>query len=120
MKSLERSQKLSQYLDIWFEFCCFFSECLFEHLFTCIQVVEELLSYYEALETETARGIADAAMLEVASITRGHMVCKLSDSQNSPEKHLSCTKCCETCKQKLFMKRQDLTAYLCSHKGAQL
>uniref|UniRef100_A0A3P9H8L7 Calcineurin B homologous protein 3 n=2 Tax=Oryzias TaxID=8089 RepID=A0A3P9H8L7_ORYLA len=36
-------------------------------------VVEELLSYYEALETETARGIADAAMLEVASITRGHM-----------------------------------------------
>lgn len=61
---------------------------MFEHLLTCLQVVEELLSYYEALENETARGIADAAMLEVASITRGHMVCMLSDSPHSLEKRL--------------------------------
>nr|XP_046161661.1 calcineurin B homologous protein 3-like isoform X2 [Oncorhynchus gorbuscha] len=37
-------------------------------------VVEELLSRSGALEKETAKGIADAAMLEVASISMGHMV----------------------------------------------
>ncbi|KAM4527758.1 tescalcin b isoform 2-T2 [Odontesthes bonariensis] len=36
-------------------------------------VVEELLSRSGALERETAKGIADAAMLEVASISMGHM-----------------------------------------------
>ncbi|XP_046901413.1 calcineurin B homologous protein 3-like isoform X2 [Hypomesus transpacificus] len=36
-------------------------------------VVEELLSRSSALEKETAKGIADAAMLEVASISMGHM-----------------------------------------------
>ena len=38
------------------------------------QVVEELLSRSGALGKETAKGIADAAMLEVASISMGHMV----------------------------------------------
>ena len=38
------------------------------------QVVEELLSSSGALGKETAKGIADAAMLEVASISMGHMV----------------------------------------------
>ncbi|KAJ8393912.1 hypothetical protein AAFF_G00054450 [Aldrovandia affinis] len=37
-------------------------------------VVEELLSRSGALGKETAKGIADAAMLEVASISVGHMV----------------------------------------------
>ncbi|TDH02051.1 hypothetical protein EPR50_G00168990 [Perca flavescens] len=36
-------------------------------------VVEELLSFSEALEKDTAKSIADAAMLEVASISMGHM-----------------------------------------------
>ncbi|XP_056146405.1 tescalcin b [Lampris incognitus] len=36
-------------------------------------VVEELLSHSGALGKETAKGIADAAMLEVASISMGHM-----------------------------------------------
>ncbi|XP_061590170.1 tescalcin b [Cololabis saira] len=36
-------------------------------------VVEELLSNSGALEKETAKSIADAAMLEVASISVGHM-----------------------------------------------
>ncbi|KAM7392898.1 hypothetical protein PAMA_007825 [Pampus argenteus] len=36
-------------------------------------VVEELLSRSGALEKETAKSIADAAMLEVASISMGHM-----------------------------------------------
>uniref|UniRef100_A0A1A8NNV7 Calcineurin B homologous protein 3 n=1 Tax=Nothobranchius pienaari TaxID=704102 RepID=A0A1A8NNV7_9TELE len=36
-------------------------------------VVEELLSRSGALEKETAKSIADAAMLEVASISVGHM-----------------------------------------------
>lgn len=36
-------------------------------------VVEELLSRSGALGRETAKGIADAAMLEVASISMGHM-----------------------------------------------
>ncbi|XP_062334498.1 tescalcin b [Osmerus eperlanus] len=36
-------------------------------------VVEELLSRSGSLEKETAKGIADAAMLEVASISMGHM-----------------------------------------------
>ncbi|XP_071401637.1 tescalcin b [Centroberyx affinis] len=36
-------------------------------------VVEELLSRSGALGKETAKGIADAAMLEVASISMGHM-----------------------------------------------
>ncbi|XP_074546679.1 tescalcin b [Halichoeres trimaculatus] len=36
-------------------------------------VVEELLSHSEALEKNTAKCIADAAMLEVASISMGHM-----------------------------------------------
>ncbi|XP_041943168.1 tescalcin b isoform X2 [Alosa alosa] len=36
-------------------------------------VVEELLSRSGALCRETAKGIADAAMLEVASISMGHM-----------------------------------------------
>ncbi|XP_072227637.1 tescalcin b isoform X2 [Leuresthes tenuis] len=36
-------------------------------------VVEELLSRSGALERETAKGIADAAMLEVASISMGKM-----------------------------------------------
>lgn len=39
-----------------------------------VQVVEELLSRSEALGKETAKSIADAAMLEVASISMGHMV----------------------------------------------
>lgn len=39
-----------------------------------VEVVEELLSRSSALEKETAKGIADAAMLEVASISMGHMV----------------------------------------------
>ena len=37
-------------------------------------MVEELLSRSGALGKETAKGIADAAMLEVASISMGHMV----------------------------------------------
>ncbi|XP_056288427.1 tescalcin b [Pseudoliparis swirei] len=36
-------------------------------------VVEELLSLSEALEKDTAKSIADAAMLEVAGISMGHM-----------------------------------------------
>uniref|UniRef100_A0A8C3G4J7 Calcineurin B homologous protein 3 n=1 Tax=Cyclopterus lumpus TaxID=8103 RepID=A0A8C3G4J7_CYCLU len=36
-------------------------------------VVEELLSLSEAMEKDTAKSIADAAMLEVASISMGHM-----------------------------------------------
>ncbi|XP_036383328.1 tescalcin a [Megalops cyprinoides] len=36
-------------------------------------VVEELLSRSGTIEKETAKAIADAAMLEVASITMGHM-----------------------------------------------
>ncbi|XP_020513003.1 tescalcin b [Labrus bergylta] len=36
-------------------------------------VVEELLSLSETLEKDTAQSIADAAMLEVASISMGHM-----------------------------------------------
>ncbi|XP_044030803.1 tescalcin b [Siniperca chuatsi] len=36
-------------------------------------VVEELLSLSEVMETDTAKSIADAAMLEVASISMGHM-----------------------------------------------
>lgn len=36
-------------------------------------VVEELLSLSETLEKDTAKSIADAAMLEVASISMGHM-----------------------------------------------
>lgn len=36
-------------------------------------VVEELLSHSETLEKNTAKCIADAAMLEVASISMGHM-----------------------------------------------
>lgn len=39
-------------------------------------MVEELLSRSGALEKETAKSIADAAMLEVASISMGHMVRK--------------------------------------------
>lgn len=37
-------------------------------------MVEELLSRSGSLGRETAKGIADAAMLEVASISVGHMV----------------------------------------------
>lgn len=44
---------------------------------TSVQVVEELLSRSGALGKETAKSIADAAMLEVASISVGHMVRKL-------------------------------------------
>lgn len=40
-------------------------------------MVEELLSRSGALGKETAKGIADAAMLEVASISVGHMVREL-------------------------------------------
>lgn len=40
----------------------------------CVKVVEELLSRSGALGKETAKSIADAAMLEVASISMGHMV----------------------------------------------
>jgi len=62
----------------WFESCSHCSDGnLSQLLFTSIQVVEELLSRSGALERETAKGIADAAMLEVASISMGHMVCKL-------------------------------------------
>lgn len=43
-------------------------------LFLSVQVVEELLSRSGALGKETAKSIADAAMLEVASISMGHMV----------------------------------------------
>lgn len=43
-------------------------------LFMSVQVVDELLSLSESLETKTAKCIADAAMLEVASISMGHMV----------------------------------------------
>lgn len=39
-------------------------------------MVEELLSHSGALGKETAKGIADAAMLEVASISVGQMVMK--------------------------------------------
>lgn len=42
---------------------------------SAVQVVEELLSRSGALGRETAKGIADAAMLEVASISVGPMVC---------------------------------------------
>lgn len=42
--------------------------------FLSTQVVEELLSRSGALGKETAKSIADAAMLEVASISMGHMV----------------------------------------------
>lgn len=45
----------------------------------CVQVVEELLSRSGALGKETAKSIADAAMLEVASISMGHMVRALDD-----------------------------------------
>lgn len=45
--------------------------------FTSVQVVEELLSRSGALGKDTAKSIADAAMLEVASISVGHMVRKL-------------------------------------------
>ncbi|CAG5867449.1 unnamed protein product [Menidia menidia] len=38
-----------------------------------LMVVEELLSRSGSLEKETAKSIADAAMLEVASISMGHM-----------------------------------------------
>ncbi|KAL6465226.1 hypothetical protein MHYP_G00253590 [Metynnis hypsauchen] len=37
------------------------------------RVVEELLSSYPEIESETAKAIADAAMLEVASVTMGQM-----------------------------------------------
>lgn len=50
----------------------------FHLLLTPVQVVEELLSLSEALEKDTAKSIADAAMLEVAGISMGHMVCELS------------------------------------------
>lgn len=40
-------------------------------------MVEELLSRSGALGKETAKSIADAAMLEVASISVGHMVREL-------------------------------------------
>lgn len=46
-------------------------------VFTSVQVVEELLSRSGSLEKETAKSIADAAMLEVASISMGHMVRQL-------------------------------------------
>lgn len=39
-----------------------------------LQVVEELLSRSGSLGRETAKGIADAAMLEVANISVGRMV----------------------------------------------
>lgn len=39
-------------------------------------MVEELLSRSGALGKETAKSIADAAMLEVASVSVGHMVFK--------------------------------------------
>lgn len=39
-----------------------------------VQVVEELLSRSGTLGKETAKSIGDAAMLEVASISMGHMV----------------------------------------------
>lgn len=58
--------------------CC--SHCsytiMIQLLFTSVQVVEELLSRSGALGKETAKSIADAAMLEVASISMGHMVCR--------------------------------------------
>lgn len=50
---------------------------LFQLLHTSVQVVEQLLSRAGALEKETAKSIADAAMLEVATISMGHMVCNL-------------------------------------------
>lgn len=62
------------------------SDILLQLLFTSVQVVEELLSRSGTLEKETAKCIADAAMLEVASISVGHMVCKL--------KHLKITLRC--------------------------
>lgn len=52
--------------------------CRFSILFQLVvQVVEELLSLSETMEKDTAKSIADAAMLEVASISMGHMVCEL-------------------------------------------
>lgn len=62
------------------------SDILLQLLFTSVQVVEELLSRSGTLEKETAKCIADAAMLEVASISVGHMVRKL--------KHLKITLSC--------------------------
>lgn len=41
-------------------------------------MVEELLSKAGTIGQETAKAIADAAMLEVASTTRGKMVTRLS------------------------------------------
>lgn len=52
-------------------------------VFASLQVVEELLSLSETLEKNTAKSIADAAMLEVASISMGHMVCELLVSQDN-------------------------------------
>lgn len=47
-----------------------------------LQLVEKLLSTCETLEQETAQAIADAAMLEVARITVGHMVLPPFPSHN--------------------------------------
>ncbi len=69
---------LRPFWDQGFESCSHCSnKILFPLLFTSVQVVEELLSLSGGLQKDTAKSIADAAMLEVASISMGHMVCKL-------------------------------------------
>lgn len=55
-------------------------ESTFNILFTS-KVVEELLSQSGAIETEVARSIADAAMLEVASTNVPHMVRELTKAE---------------------------------------
>lgn len=66
-----------------------FNIFLISHHFASVQVVDELLSLSETLEKDTAKSIADAAMLEVASISMGHMVCK----PFYPESSFSWTHC---------------------------
>lgn len=49
----------------------------FNLLLTSVQVIDELLSLTEDLGKDTAKGIADAAMREVASTSMAHMVCEI-------------------------------------------
>lgn len=73
--SLEMTQKTYKTQPIIQKDCfCLKSDVLVQQLLQCVQVVEELLSRSGALGKETAKSIADAAMLEVASVSVGHMV----------------------------------------------
>lgn len=75
---LQLTWKTGIYLLCWFHIC---------------QVVEELLSRSGALEKETAKSIADAAMLEVASISMGHMVRQLSRHRLASSRTSLCNVC---------------------------